>query len=125
MGEIGIEPGLSLVFRGDPTSYDFQVGDLTTDGVWHDLDLSGIVPEGASAVILKLIVADDSATSEIHFRKKTGTTNLNQWSTKTRTVTFSKYQQGIVFCDTNRVIQYWASNTTWTTINLLVVGWFI
>ncbi|GAH71411.1 unnamed protein product, partial [marine sediment metagenome] len=41
-----------FVDRGDPAAYDYAKEDLTIDGAWHDMDLSGIVSEFAKAVFI-------------------------------------------------------------------------
>ena len=67
--QLGVEDGGQYVDRGDPSSWDFQEGDLTTDNTWRDLDLSSIVPSGAVAVHLYVLIKDDTANKNIKFRK--------------------------------------------------------
>ncbi|GAH04535.1 unnamed protein product, partial [marine sediment metagenome] len=55
--------------RGDPATDDANEGNLTTDGEWHDLDLSSIAPAGTTAVLLRVSVQDDAASSYVVFRK--------------------------------------------------------
>ena len=112
------------VDRGDPAAYDFTLTDFTTDETWRDLDLSGIVPSGAAAVHLRVEVADNTKESTIKFRKKGNTNDINTGEIETRDSKTPNDQNLVVANDTNRVIQYWASNTSWTAIDFVVCGWW-
>lgn len=112
------------VDRGDPSAFDWEVGDLTTDGNYHDLDLSSIVPSGATLVRLR-VVLNDTAGNSVTFREN-GNSNAHnngdlfcQVSGKTITGQF------VIPCDSNRVIEYRATNTSFTTLSILVAGWYI
>jgi len=43
--------------------------DLTIDGAWHDMNLSGIVPAGAKAILLEGDIEASSVGYNIKFRK--------------------------------------------------------
>jgi len=115
-------PG-TYVDRGDPSGSDFTESDLTTDGTWRDLDLSSIVPAGATHVILEVTLYDGVAGYGIQFRK-------NGYSNET-TCSYTWVQaantwigdQVIIPLDSNRVIEYKAGNITFTNINVSVSGW--
>ena len=118
--------GKSLyVDRGDPAAMDFIVSDLTTDGSWHELDLSSIVPAGAHAVNMRLAIADNLTNEVLNIREKSNTNNINLLTVKTQVANLVNYTSGIVTCDNDRKIEYNASNTTWTYIGIVVGGWFI
>ena len=113
------------VDRGDPAVYDFSVGDLTTDTTWRDLDLSSIVPAGATAVYIRIYLLDDAANSQFGFRTKG---NSNAYAiTLCRTQVANVVNDIIVIVKLNagRVIQYIGSNTTFDHIDLIVLGWWI
>lgn len=112
------------VDRGDPSAWDFQIGDLTTDGTWRDLDLSSIVPSGAVAVHLYVLVQDDSANKNIKFRKNGNANNYNVSTVRSIVANQNSQQDIIVSCDSNRIVEYKASNTSWTQIIILVKGWW-
>ena len=114
-----------FVDRGDPTGVDVTVSSLTTDGTWRDLDLSAIVPAGAKGIIIKVGVTDDAAVSVVQFRKNG---NANAFVTAVNVTQVANVPiQGlnIVACDSGRVIEYMTTNTTFTTINITVMGWFM
>jgi len=121
----GLVGRINFVDRGDPAAWDFSVGNLTTDGDYHDLDLSGILPEGAIAVVLGAYVSDDAAASYVLFREKGNNNGYNTFGIYTQVAGIAVQGEGHIRCDANRAIQYRASNTTFTNISLLVRGWFI
>lgn len=49
--------------RVDATAWDWKTGDLTKDDAEHVLDLSGIVPAGCVAVLLRLNIAGATSNS--------------------------------------------------------------
>lgn len=110
--------------RGDAAIPDFQVGDLITDAVFHDLDLSSIIASGAKSVVLRLIVTDDAAGSFIQFRNKDGTAGENKIAIRTQVSGVAIDGDIIVACDSSRVIQYSASDTTFNRIDIIVGGWW-
>ena len=114
-----------LIDRGDPSDFDFTLTDFTTDGNWHDLDLSDILPEGAYAVVLFVGIEDDLAGQHISFRKN-GNSNEKNWSRCfTQVSNIGIINDLTVFCDPDRKIEYQATNTTWTTINVTIKGWWV
>lgn len=114
-----------LTDRGDPASVDVAVGSLTTDGSWHDLDLSSIVPAGASFVVLYVELKDDAASSSILFRKNGNSNAMNVGAITTQVANILTRGDIIVACDSNRVIEYLTSNLTFDTINITVKGWTV
>ena len=114
-----------FIDRGDPASADFAVGDFTTDLTWCDLDLSSIVPAGAKAVVLKIEVKDGSLEQFVQFRKNGNSNIYANFLVYTQTANIRFAGQGIVPCDANRVIEYRTANTTFTNIDVTVLGWFV
>lgn len=118
--------GKSLyVDRGDPAAVDFEIGDLTTDGAWHELDLSAIVPAGTKAVHIRIIIGDNLINQIIHLRKKGNTNITNTLAVNTQVANILIAKDGILTCSTDRKIEYLAANTTWSAITILVKGYFI
>lgn len=117
--------GGMYVDRGDPSAYDFELASLTTDGSPHDLDLSSIVPAGAKSVLLRVRVQDGATNSYILFRKNGNSNLFNTATVRTQAAGVYNDASLIVSCDTSRVIEYQASNTTFDAITITVAGWFI
>ncbi len=111
--------------RGDPSAWDFQLANLTTNGTWIDLDLSSIIPVNTKAVLLHVSIADDAAGNYIEFRKNGNTNGVSRAMLFTQVSNIYTSGDLIVFCDNNRKIEYLATNTTFTGIYITVKGWFI
>lgn len=111
--------------RGDPAAADFTLATpLTTDGAYHDLDLSSIVPAGAKMVCLRVLVEDNAAGSYVRFRKNGNTNDLNYGEIYTQVSGVLNSADIIVACDVNRVIEYKATSTTFTGISITVKAWW-
>ena len=109
--------------RGDPPSYDFSKTDFTTDGEWHVLDLSGIVPEGTTLVHLLIGANTAYNNSWIRFCKKGLVNKLNCAWVNVRHGNSLYYKSKWVACDADRKIEYWMSNRTWIQLDVLVRGY--
>lgn len=110
--------------RGDPSSSDKTAANFTTDDTWRDLDLSSIVPAGTKTISLRLTVRDDAAGSLLAFRKNGNSNGINDGEIYTQVANVYNSADILVACDSNRVIEYKATNTTWTDIYLVVKGWW-
>jgi hypothetical protein len=110
--------------RGDPAAVDFDLTDLTTDGDWHDLDLSSIVDEDAKAVVLYVYLADDAHTSYIRFRKNGNTNDFNYSQIRSQVADIYINGDLIVALDDDQVIEYQTTNTTFNAIAITVKGWW-
>lgn len=117
--------GDEYVDRGDPASFDFAVGDFTTDNTWHDLDLSSIVPtEGANQLVHLLVaISDDVSGGAIQFRKKDNSNTVNVAACTLPTANTTYYYDLWVRMDDNRIVEYKGSNSTFVTLNVAVRGW--
>lgn len=111
--------------RGDPADLDWDEGDLTADNDWHDLDLSGIVPDKATLVGIFTEVRDNLVNQIFRVRTKGNVNTRNR--DQLITVLANVYNSGMLFVapDADRIIQYRANNTTWTNIQLCITGWFL
>lgn len=117
--------GHKLVDRGDPTDYDWIIGDFTIDSDWHDLDCSSIVPIGAMAILFKVEILDDEIGKAIHFRKKGNTDIYNESVTVTQVVNLPNIADVTVLCGSNSFVQYMCSVGLSTGLFVTVRGWII
>lgn len=117
--------GTLYVDRGDPDAYDKTVGNFTTDGNWHDLDLSAIVPATAFAVHIKVTLDDEGVASNITIKKKGNTNYHNAFSLSTQVTGVPIMGEGVVACNGNQELEYSASNLTFDVLNFIVKGWFL
>jgi len=113
------------VDRGDPASYDWQVGDFTTDNSWHDIDCSSIVSSDATAIIFRLLVKNNTA-GEAFLLRNNGMTNTRvAHGCRTHVADIYAENLVVVSCDENQVVEYYGTNNgTWSTINVVIAGWF-
>jgi hypothetical protein len=115
----------TFVDRGDPSGFDLTLGSMTTDGNWHDWDLSSIVPAGATAVLISARITDDAAGSLFQLRENGNSNVYNTSVISTQVANIGFFMDMITACDTNRIVEYTAENLTWTAINLTVRGWWV
>lgn len=119
---------IGLIDAGDAAGWDFtHTGtDFTIDGNWHDLDLSSIVPAGAKFVYLTGWCQNNTVAQYFQVRKNG---NSNVFIKGTQTIIVANAVHDIemrVACDTNRYIEYRASNGgTWSEIAIAVSGWVL
>jgi hypothetical protein len=113
-----------FIDRGDPSTYDKTLVDLTTDGVYHDLDLSAIVPIGAKLILLRIFILDDAVASQLRFRKNGNSNGYNASYIKTQVANVELDADMLVSCDSSRIIEYITTNTTFTGIGITVAGWW-
>lgn len=124
MTDFGRRVGHTYVDRGDPAAQDYTAADLTTDGTWHDLDLSAIAPANAGFINILLALKDNAVNSTFELRNKGNVNVINRPVLNTQVANVITYHEYIVPCDTNQVIQYKATNLTWDLIRISVAGWF-
>ncbi len=119
------DDGDVFVDRGDPAAWDKQVGDLTTDGTWKDLDLSAIVPAAGEGMLalLHVEVKDDAAGSVFAVREKGNSNAYNVGSVVTQVANVLTTADLWVLLDGARTIQYMGSNLAFVNIDLCVRGW--
>lgn len=124
-GNITIIDNVALAYndRGDATASDFTQATMTTDGTYRDMDLSAIVPPGATAVALGVKITDDAVSSGI-FRKNGNSNAINTFQVRDIVANVGQFFDGTVAVDSNRVIEYNFDNVTFTEIVVWVKGWW-
>jgi len=120
---IGIPP--VFIDRGDPAVADFAVGDLTADGAWHNLDLSGIVPANASAVLLHAGIRDNLIGQNTYIRRKGNVNWENSCRMITQVANLAISQDIVCPIGSNGLLEYNLSATVWTSIGIRVKGWWL
>ena len=113
-----------FIDRGDPIGWDFVIPSWTTNGLWHSLNLSAIVPAGAKAVLLQTEVQSMGATDKIRFRELGNANQINMATCETLRAGIIRSEMKIVASSADRKIQYMADNIAWITINCTVRGWW-
>lgn len=115
----------SFVDRGDPGPQDFETENFTTDGAWHDLDLSDIIPAGTKAVALRIGIMDNEIGSYIQLRTKGNTFTTNSSGFETQIADIAIAGDFIQHPDSSRLLQYRTINRVFTLIQITVKGWWL
>lgn len=116
--------GGTFVDRGNVTAYDWTQATLTLNDTWVDLDCSSIVPAGAKAILFSLIVLHVSAAGKWMRIKKNGNANdINLGEVRLQVGGVAAVNDITVSCDANRICKY-RSNYAFTTVNLVIRGWW-
>ncbi|GAI79825.1 unnamed protein product, partial [marine sediment metagenome] len=68
--------GANWTNRGDADVEDWTIGDFLKDTKWHDLDLTTVMPKGATLVMIKIKASHTNPPVTILFRTK-GVDNYN------------------------------------------------
>lgn len=113
-----------FVDRGDPSVVDFEKEDLTIDGAWHLLDLSGIVPPAAKAVLFGGLCEGNAIDWKIRLRTKGNSNEVNVACLETIRANVIRCRSGIVALCGEQKVEYNADNQAWTTLSLVVRGWW-
>lgn len=122
----GIGAGVQFVAREVGTA-DFTQADFTTDGAWHvdGLDLSAIVPAGSIAINLRVILNDNNASFLFRLRRNAGAGDNNAIDVRMQVSNFAVEEHAIINCDSDRKLDYWTTNEALTSLNIIVLGWWI
>jgi hypothetical protein len=118
------EPAARFHDRGDPSAYDYTVSDFTTDGTWRDKDISGIVGAGKRLVLLRVTINYTVAATAFQLRENGNSNGHNAAVLVTHVANIPLYSDVWVMTDSSGVIEYKGDNVTFTTINVLVRGWW-
>lgn len=111
--------------RGDPAAFDYLKAALTTDATWRDLDLSAIVPANAKYVLLRTSLESANPGDMIRYRENGNANEINICSCESLRANVERNRMVMVACDANRVIEYNADNIAWTTLSIVVRGWWV
>lgn len=120
---IGIPP--TFIHRGDPAVADFLIGDFTKDGFWYDLDLSAIVPAGATAVSVFIILQATVISRSIALRKKGQVNSVNQTIMFTQVANLLFSSDILVAVDPDRKIEYKIAAGVNQRCDFTVKGWWL
>lgn len=116
---------LTFVDRGDIANYDWDKDGLTTDGNYHDLDLSSIIPVGTKLVMFRVIAASAGAGQSFGIKEKGNSNAPNVFKVYCTEPGSGHKEDGFVVPDANRKVEYAASDIVWGVLDVAVVGWFV
>ena len=123
IAEIGVPP--CYIDRGDDGSYDFTLANLTLDGPFHDLDVSGIVPEGATAVLFSFWGDSTDVPLSFVIQRKGGDAGGQEWRVTTQIAHVPVSHDGVVVCPDDRILEYRGTGFVWDFVGVRVKGWWL
>lgn len=118
--------GDTYVDRGDPSGWDFDVGDFTYDATWNEWDVSGIVPAGAAGKLVRFLglVRHSGIGAELMFREPGNSNAINTDKIISQVAATNQGRTFEVLCDANRKIEYYGE-AGWTPTYYCIRGWWI
>ena len=125
-GKKPVAEGDQFVSRGGTDGWDFEKADLLINDLWHDMDLSAIIPENAVAVQLRVEFRNTAANRYVTFREKGIGDEYCIYKKMTQVGDVYKHLYPMLHVDGNRKIEYKVdSGNGWSYINIVVLAWFI
>lgn len=107
----------------ETSSPDWTTTNFTTNGAWHDLDCSSIIPTDTTLIHLFVGIKYATANAYMRFRRN-GDSGTSGAGLSTQVGGISIYNSIFVVPDSNRIIEYLALNGTFTEIVVTVIGYF-
>lgn len=123
---IGVPP--CYIDRGDPAIVDFIIGAFTTDGNWHELDLSAIVPENAKAISATVNLKAGNVLSEFGIRIHGNANDESRSRAIIQVADLLFAADFICGVNTDRKIDYKSTPdflSIWGIIDLTIKGWWL
>ena len=119
-----VTAGGRLISRGDPADYDWTEADLTMNNNYHDLDLSSIVPEGATGVLMAVAIRDSVINTFFGFKPYGNVNGINSFIARIMVANTTYHTTCMMPLDSNRKLEYICS-APFDNVYLCVMGWFI
>lgn len=107
--------------RVGPAAPDVLLAGLTADSAWHQLNLGGIVPAGATAIVLHVLFTGNVADLAFAVKKNGNAGNNNISCVRCQVANQANQGDLIVGCDSNRIIEYLFNGGTYIAVT--VGGW--
>jgi len=114
-----------FVNRGDPNVVDYDKNDFIKDAAWHTLDISAIVPAGAKAVALSVLLTGPTVAKGFWFARNGQAFGRNAFRGSLVVANLLHIYDGVVAVDTDRKIQYLFHVSAFTQIDVTVKCWWL
>lgn len=119
---IGIPP--VYIDRGDPAVSDWQRPFLEEIDTWIELDVSGIVPAEASAILFASKINANEVVATFEMRKMGNVNDAANSTNANSVVMLPSYEDLVVATSDSGSIEYKASFAI-VTMDLTVKGWWL
>lgn len=121
-----INPNYALFQARVPLDiHDFDETHFTLNSNWHNdgLDLSGIVPAGAKAVLLEIVIQSSIGTPALQLRRD-AVSGTYSFAVPVQVTDIANTKQLIIPIDADLKLDYMGSDEI-TLLTVAVVGWYI
>lgn len=127
IGPADLTSGYGLFYPRDVAAPDFTLADFITDATWKDngLDLSAMLPDNTIAVLARIKVVAGSANKSLYLKKNAGASLENRIQATTTSGGSGRSIADPVGIDADKKLDYYASNTAWTNIDVYILGWWV
>jgi len=119
---IGIPP--CYIDRGDPAAADFTIADFNITNAWTMLDLSAIVPEGATAVNCSFTIKATSVNRKFRLRRHGNVNDIAMGKVRTQVANVLIGDNCTVAVDADRKVDYWRELIGINFCNMNILGWW-
>lgn len=120
---IGIPP--VYIDRGPFTDNDWDETDLAQDTLWHELDMSGVIPDGAQAVNLHFRGVDANVGRILFMRPAGDFTVVGTCFVRNQVANIAVGGFITMSISADRKVEYRSLAPGFTTINFKVRGWWL
>ena len=110
--------------RSGLTGDDFVLADFTTDGEWHELDLSSILPEDAKLIDVYVHIQDNLVGNFFTLKSYGEVNSYNVIEVHSEVANTENDTEGFLYVGDKRIIQYKATDTVFTNIKLTIRGYW-
>jgi len=114
-----------LINIGDPAASQFTEGDLTHDAVLHELDLSAIVPQGATFVQFTVTAMHNASGYTFFMIPGNNVNPLNALGLVAPGNGIICFTAGLLACSPDRKIKYFSSEVPAFGISITIRGWIL
>lgn len=115
----------NFVERVPPVSPDWELADLTPAGVFNTQDASGIVPPGTTAILCRLNAKASASGRQIFLTKEDESNWFAMAQLRLIEANRDHTEDKIVFLTNALTFKTNISTSSWTTIKLTIVGYWL
>ena len=116
--------GMTFVSRNNPAAADWTKATLNTDGNWHTLDLTSIIPATAKVVLFNVYASSNAAGNGIRLRPVGASNGFNDCELNVM-VSGQKHNHNVLVVPVAGSIDYAITTSAGLSLNLTIVGWFL
>jgi hypothetical protein len=113
-----------LTDRGEHDAWDYEIGDLVTDGSWNVIDFSSVVGAARRLVCVRFQWASTNPSDYFQIRTNYGASVVNQSSRRTQVAAATQEADIFVVTDAEGKVEFSCANAVFTTIRVGIRYWW-